>query len=75
MTRYARTAEQNAQLGLTTDQTAQDEALQQYQQARAGSKHKYELDFDKYNHKEQVMTFPGTHIVSYLDLSRNLLWV
>jgi len=54
ITRTNRTPAQDAELGLTSSETPESQALEKF-----GTYKKYELDFDKFNHKEQVMTFSG----------------
>ncbi|PRP78652.1 ZPR1-type zinc finger-containing protein [Planoprotostelium fungivorum] len=56
VTRYSRTVEQDTQLGLTSNETPESQALKDFS---AKKDNKYELDFDKFNHKEQVMIFNG----------------
>nr|BAK02748.1 predicted protein [Hordeum vulgare subsp. vulgare] len=64
VTEYKRTPEQNFQIGLTSEEDARKEAEKQMEELKLGPRQgsmipKYKLDFDTFDHKSQVVEFPG----------------
>jgi len=60
-THYKRTVEQNWAIGLATDENKEEEVAQDIRnKVKTNNKdYLYKLDFDEFDYKKQVMSFPG----------------